>query len=540
MPDLAGAVCLDDRTLIGPLSLIVGPPLLIGLVAMLALARRGRVLPPAALNLASLLAAACSLAGSLALAADPQYFQTARCLAVPLVPLRVDALSVYFILMINIVAFVAAWSSWGFLSTAQDQADPAPGPATRLYRNPLLFHMLVNWFHVTMLVVTIADNLIMLWTAVEATTLASTLLISYQNRPSSWEAAWKYLILTSTGIIFALLGTMFLAHASGDIPLNYSDLLANITTLQAQAHRPFVLLSFLFILVGYGTKAGLIPTQTWLPDGHGEAPAPISALLSGVLLKCALLGILRFYVITVTALPELGLFTAWVLAGVGLGSLLLATPFILKENRFKRVLAYHSLEHMGIIVFGLGVGSPIAVFGALLHMLNHAITKSLMFLAFGHAQAQYDRHAPPAAPGGVTGVLQSMPLTGVLLGLGGLALVGMPPFNIFLSEVLILWGAIEQAGNLFAEGKQGAGVAAVAGIALFLLATVLIFYGMVRHLARIVLNDTPLRHIQGGFWRDQLPLAMLGGLVLVFGLTVLPPLAALLRLCIAVLGPTIR
>lgn len=149
-------------------------------------------------------------------------------------------------------------------------------------------------------------------------------------------------------------------------------------------------LAFLFIVVGYGTKAGFAPMHTWLPDGHAEAPAPISALLSGVLLKSALYAILRFYTIANACIGD-RTYTSAILLGAGVVSLVLAAPLILKEqNPFKRVLAYHSLEHMGIITFGVGIGAPLALFGALLHTFNHATTKSLMFLAFGNIMRRYE------------------------------------------------------------------------------------------------------------------------------------------------------
>ena len=365
----------------------------------------------------------------------------------------IDDLSVYFVLLVNIIAFFASWSSIRYLEGYRPIS---------LWQSPILFHTLINLFHFTMLIVPLANNLIVLWIAIEATTLVSAMLVGFQNKKESWEAAWKYLIITSTGIIFALLGTMFLANAAKSLVgspevlsnpnsvMNWTFLLAHAPELASSSD--FVKLSFLFILVGYGTKAGLAPMHTWLPDGHGEAPAPISALLSGVLLKSALYAILRFYTITNAVLPD-ATFTSTTLLGSGLLSLIIATPFILKEkNRFKRVLAYHSLEHMGIITFGIGIGGPIALFGALLHVLNHAITKTLMFLSFGNVMRQYEKVGIEQAD--ITGVLRSMPVTGAIMTLGGLALVGTPPFNIFMSEFIILWGALSGTRNLRAASMD--------------------------------------------------------------------------------------
>ena len=540
-----------------PLFLVViGVPLLVGVGAGLFLllpAAQPRLPSIQLFNGLSIGAAAVSLAGSLGLMIGPPGASSGEFL---FVRYHVDALSIYFMLMINIVALAAAWSSWGFLryDAARGGAALAQPPA-RLYRNPFLFHMLINFFHVTMLLVTVVDNLVVLWVAIEATTLVSTLLISYQNRKSSWEAAWRYLILTSTGIIFALLGTMLLAVAIGTPDVNYSELLTTLrgpgATAPAGAEAPLVLLSFLFILIGYGTKAGLAPMQTWLPDGHGEAPAPISALLSGVLLKCALFGILRFYTITNLALgPAYQGFTPTILLGVGLGSLILAVPFILKENRFKRVLAYHSLEHMGIIVFGLGINVPLAVYGALLHVLNHAVTKALMFLAYGQVQQHYAgleqaTAAPPgtapAPPLVISGVLRSMPVTGSLLAIGGLALVGAPPFNIFLSEALIVAGAFIRVGQAVALPVTGpaawGGPLLAAATGLFLLTTVLIFFGLIRHLARLLLAAAPFPRQPERFRQNLVPLLLLAGLVVGFGLTIVPPVAGLLDAAVRLVLP---
>ncbi|MCA9923153.1 MAG: hypothetical protein KC421_12315, partial [Anaerolineales bacterium] len=276
--------------------------------------------------------------------------------------------------------------------------------------------------------------------------------------------------------------------------------------------------------------AGLAPTHTWLPDGHGEAPAPISALLSGVLLKSALYAILRFYTITNTVLGSAA-FTSLIMLTLGLVSLLLATPFILKKNRFKRVLAYHSLEHMGIITFGIGIGGPIALSGALLHSLNHAVTKALMFLSYGNVYRQYRQaHADPGTfdQTQITGVLRTMPVTGTIMILGGLALVGMPPFNIFMSEFIILWGAVTQYQNelITIPGWQ---LIVATAVTLFLLSTTLIFMGLVRHLSRLVLHKMePEPMLQERFFQDLSPLILLMGFVLLMGVWVMPPLSQLI------------
>ncbi|MBK8050831.1 MAG: hypothetical protein IPK16_29240 [Anaerolineales bacterium] len=236
--------------------------------------------------------------------------------------LLTDSLSIYFLFLVNVIALFASWNQ-----VVANQLTP----------RPLFFNILVNLFHFTMLLVPVVDNLVFLWIAVEATTLVSTLLVSILDKRNSWEAAWKYLLVTSTGIIFGLFGTMFLANAAqtlvpelgagGDLNrlLDWSYLIgpdASGAPRALQLPTDLVELSFLFVLVGYGTKAGFAPMHTWLPDGHGEAPAPISALLSGVLLKSALYAILRFSTLTNAALGS-SQFTSSLLLGTGLVSLLL-------------------------------------------------------------------------------------------------------------------------------------------------------------------------------------------------------------------------
>jgi hydrogenase-4 component F len=449
------------------------------------------------------------------------------------VDIHIDALSLYFILIINMIAFIASWNTISYLGEKS--------PEERIQR-PTFFHSMFNLFHFTMLLVPMVDNLIVLWIAIELTTLSSTFLVGFRNKPASWEAAWKYLIVTSTGIILALLGTMFLANAlpKGLIPTGPSgeplNTIMNWTFLMevaSQLSPDFVKLSFLFILLGYGTKAGFAPLHTWLPDGHGEAPAPISALLSGVLLKAALYAILRFYTITNIAVPNGLIFTSTILLGSGLFSLMVAVPFILKKNRFKRVLAYSSLEHMGIITLGIGLGGPVALFGALLHIFNHAIIKTLMFLSYGNVLRQYEKSALESeefSENKITGVLRSMPITGTILTLGGLALAGTPPFNIFLSELIILWGALSRfwfPSNLAPAFPDWA---IVTTVGIFALSTTLIFYGLIRHLAKRVLHKMPNEHrLEEALWGDMLPLFTLLGLVTLMGLWIIPLLANLIN-----------
>lgn len=505
-------------------------PLLALLLAWASMPLRRIFEPPAgalgwATRLLSGLSLICSALVALASTSEPLEFTF-------VVDFYLDALSVYFLLLVNLVAFFASWYTVEYL-----HFDARHGE----HHNPAFFHLFFNAFHLTMLVVPMVDNLVILWVAIELTTLASTLLVRYRRRRGTLEAAWKYIILTTAGIVFALFGTILLTDAirpdtclkiaqefvgpqaaCSDLP---SSELLRWSRLAHEDVAGFldptlVTLSFLFVFIGYGTKAGFAPMHTWLPDGHGEAPSPVSALLSGVLLKSALYAILRFY--TITNLNQSGneIFTSSVLLFSGLFSLILATPFILKHNKFKRILAYHSLEHMGIISFGLGIGGELALFGALLHALNHALTKALMFLTFGFIRREYihQTNIPDLEERQITGVLRSMPISGLVLLVGGLGLVGSPPFNIFFSEFIILWAAFDRITPPHAEGQLPAGIYVLA-VAIFLITVTLIFGGLVAHLARLLLDRPPFRR-----GREDpltlLPLLVLVLMILIFGITV--------------------
>ncbi len=433
------------------------------------------------------------------------------------ISMYLDSLSIYFLLLVGLVTTMASFYIGPYLSCHHE------GKIAR----QALFYSLFNLFHLTMVLVPMVSNLVILWIGIELTTVTSTALLVVEGSRKHFEAAWKYIVITSTGIIFALLGTLFLAsaiqspgsaHHAGT--LHRSMAFPDLLLIAHGLSQPLVRLSFLFVLIGYGTKAGLAPMHTWLPDAHGEAAYPVSALLSGVLLKSALYVILRFLTITNASLGSTT-FTSTVMLIAGLMSLVVATPLILKRTRFKRTLAYHSLEHMGIITVGIGIGGPIALFGALLHVLNHGVTKSLMFLAYGNVQDSYPLRSTSAEAESVSepdgeedfvGVIRAMPKTGWMLALGGLALVGSPPFSIFLSEFIILWGGIYRV-------IHGSGGWLVASIAVFVTSITLIFGGLIRHLFRMLLGE-PRARAEKETVRRILPLILLLVLVIVLGVTV--------------------
>lgn len=295
-----------------------------------------------------------------------------------------------------------------------------------------VFYSLTYAFIFTMVLVVTTQNLGLMWIAIEATTLASAFLVGFYNNKKSIEAAWKYIIICSVGIAFALLGIVFLYFSSASIlpdekaGLNWLFLFNNVGSL----HGSILKISFIFILVGFGTKVGLVPMHTWLPDAHSQAPSPISALLSGVLLNSAMYGVIRVLILVNKNLGD-RIYTGRLLMAIGLLSIAAAALFILPQKDYKRLLAYSSIEHMGIIAFGLGIFTPLSLFGTLFHMINHAFTKSMLFLSSGNIYLKYNSREISK----VTGLLKTMPLTGVVFLLGLFAIAGTPPFSVFSSEL---------------------------------------------------------------------------------------------------------
>lgn len=382
-----------------------------------------------------------------------------------------DAFSAFIVLIVSIVGFVASLYSTGYMG---HEFEHNIIDMKRLKMYYVLFHS----FMFTMLLVGVTNNL-GLWIAIEMTTLVSALLMILYSRKSSVEAAWKYMIICTVGITFALFGTILTYYASVKI-LGESGEALNWTSLLAVADQfdPTIMkLAFIFILIGYGTKAGLAPMHTWLPDAHSEAPTPVSALLSGVLLNCAMYGIIRFYTIATKSIgTEFG---SNLLIVFGLLSIGISVPFILLQEDYKRLLAYSSVEHMGIVALGIGFGGVFGVFGAILHMFNHAMTKSFMFFGAGNVLLKHETKEIDK----VSGVVKSMPVTGTMLIIGGLAITGSPPFSIFISEFTIL-----AAG--FSQGH-------IVPSVLFLFFIITIFAGFFYHISRMAFG-TPQPGIKNG------------------------------------------
>ena len=345
--------------------------------------------------------------------------------------LRADALSAWMVLLIAVVSLAS--SLYAVRYFRRDLAEAVV--SERSFRE---FYVLTPLFATGMLLVVLANNLGVMWIALEGTALSSVLLVALYNRKTSLEAAWKYIVLGGLGLVLALFGTIFtyaaaIGKTTGEaLPsFNWSRLLAMAPHLDHHLIR----LAFIFALIGYGTKAGLAPMHTWLPDAHSEAPSPTSAMLSGVSLKIAVYGLLRFHILTTTCLGS-G-FSRGLLLGLGLFSMLLAGPFILVQKNLKRMLAYSSLEHVGLICVGVGMNAPLTVFGALLHMGYHALTKPVLFFAAGNIHQHY--HTLDFRRIG-SGVIGTMPVTALLLGLAAVAVTGLPPFGLFVSELTVIAG----------------------------------------------------------------------------------------------------
>jgi hydrogenase-4 component F len=338
----------------------------------------------------------------------------------------VDSLSAFFLVTVALVVTLAALGSYSYLRAEEERGELSP-LQVRLYGT--FFAV----FAALMLAALQTGNLGLLWVLVEASTLASAVLVALEARTTSLEAAWKYIIISSFGVTIALVGTLFVYYSaislrvSADQRLTWPTLFAHASVLQAPSLR----LAFLLVLVGYGTKVGLAPMHTWLPDAHSEAPSPASAMLSAALLNTGMYAIIRFQALTTA---ELGRYANHVLLVFGFASLAVGALFMIECENFKRLFAYSSIEHMGLIAVGLGFGGAIGVYGALLQTLNHAIGKSVLFLTSGEVVLRYrTRNASE-----VHGLLQLAPVTGLALLFGSLAILGSPPFGVFLSEFTIV------------------------------------------------------------------------------------------------------
>ena len=302
------------------------------------------------------------------------------------------------------------------------------------------FYALFSGFAFTILLSTVMNNAGLYWIAIELTTLVSTFLVGFERAAESIEAAWKYIVIVSAGISLALLGTV-LFYWSGSFVLGpvYDMTWDNLQFAAAKMNSSLVGLAYLLVLIGYGTKVGLAPMHSWLPDAHSESPAPVSAMLSGALLNGAMLGIIRYLAICdATGISHIA---RTVLVALGVLSLFVGALFIVRQDGIKRLMAYSSVEHMGVVALGFGFGGLFGVAGALYHMLNHSLNKSLMFFGAGNVMRSFGTKEIQE----IGGVWTRFPVQGSLWLAGAAAITGAPPFGLFLSELVILRAGLERA-----------------------------------------------------------------------------------------------
>jgi hydrogenase-4 component F len=389
-----------------------------------------------------------------------------------------DALSALVVLLTSFVSLVCSIYAVGYFRQDEKNGIFQEKEALHaLLAVPKLreYYSLTPLFVFSMVLVALANNLGILWVAIEGTTLASVFLVMFYGRETSLEAAWKYAIIGSVGLSMALFGTLLTYYSAHRVigpdtlaALNWSVLVENA----GQFDKPTMRLAFILILLGYGTKAGIAPRHTWKPDAYSEAPIPAAAMLAAGVLNCALYGLVRFYILTSKCMgPE---FASQLLIIFGLLSMAVAVPFILVQKNFRRMLAYSSIEHTGIMVLALGFGGPLGVLGMLLHMTFHSTTKPLLFFCAGNVQQRFKTDQFREAKGGL---IHSMPLTGAAFLMVTLAVTGVPPFSLFLSEFTIL-----RAG--FSRGRLMLPI-------LFIMFLVAIFSGFLIHITNLVLGPDP-------------------------------------------------
>ena len=416
----------------------------------------------------------------------------------------VDTFNVYLILLTAFVGMTTAWFSRPYMD---HEVDSGRVTAVRMR----FYHAMYQAFILSMLVALSTNNLGLLWVAMEAATLATVLLVSLYRTPEAVEAAWKYFVLCGVGIAQALFGTVLLNFAAEPVVQDKSQALLWSTLHGVAAHLdPTVMgLAFVFMMVGYGTKVGLVPLHNWLPDAHSEGPTPVSAVLSGLLLNVALYALVRLKVLVDLSLSGGGAaagphLAGQLMMGFGLLSFVAAGLFLHRQRDIKRLFSYSSIEHMGLMTFGFGLGGPLATFAALLHMTVHSLTKSAIFVTVGHAS----HIAGTQAMDKIRGLIATQPLVGWGLLLGTAAIAGFPPFGVFASEFLLLSATMKSIPWLTVPLLVGLGVA---------------FAGLFRHVQPMVFGDVPEGQVS--VRASMLPVVLHLILVLWLGLSIPGPLA---------------
>jgi len=378
----------------------------------------------------------------------------------------IDAFNVYLVALTAFVGFTTSIFSRPYMRHEVERGRLTDG-RLRLY------HSMYQGFQFAMLLALSTNNLGVLWVAMEAATLTTVLLVSLYRTPESIEAAWKYFILCGVGIAQALFGTVLVYFAAEQKLGGERDdtLLWTVLHANAAGLDPTVLsLAFVFLLVGYGTKVGLVPLHAWLPDAHSEGPTPMSAVLSGLLLNVALYALVRLKMLVDASLQTH--LAGYLMMGFGLVSFMVAGLFLHRQHDIKRMYSYSSIEHMGLMTYAFGLGGPLATFGALLHMTVHSLTKSAIFITVGHAC----QLAGTQRIDKIRGLIRTQPAIGWGLLIGTVAIAGFPPFGVFTSEFLLLTATMKSWPWLAVPLLVGFGVA---------------FAGLFRHLHPMVYGEPP-------------------------------------------------
>ena len=405
------------------IALVLGIPFAGGLLLALVGHRRWAPEANSAMSLATFCAAALLTAKVIAdgpmLALEEQFF--------------VDPFNVFLVALTAFVAFTTSLFSRPYMRIEEHHGRVN---AARLR----LYHSMYQLFTFTMLLCLLSNNVGILWVALEGATLSTVLLVSLYRTPASLEAAWKYFILCSVGIAQALFGVILLYFAAEKVlgPGGTALLWTHLYDVRGQLEPTVLSLAFVFLLVGFGTKVGLVPLHNWLPDAHAEGPTPVSAVLSGLLLNVGLYAVVRSKVLVDGALGHN--FSGELMMGFGLLSVVVAAFFLSRQKDIKRMFAYSSIEHMGLMTFAFGMGGPVAAFAGLLHMTVHSLTKSAIFFTVGHASQKTGTQNMED----IRGLIVTNPTIGWGLILGTVAILGLPPFGVFTSEFMVLTTAMRE------------------------------------------------------------------------------------------------
>ena len=408
--------------------------------------------------------------------------------------LFVDSLNILIIVALFFLLFCVAIYSIGYMQ--KEQFHGLEGKRVKV------FYFWMNLFIFCMSVVLFSNNFGIIWIAIEGTTLSTTFLIGFYNTKESVKASWQYIIICSFGIALGLFGivtlyfTTYSQLGEGMLSLNWT----NIMQIAHGINPALLKIAFVFFLVGFGTKAGLAPMHSWLPDAHSQSPTPISALMSGVLLSSAFYVILRLKAIA----NKTGLdgFTNHLFLIIGMLSIFIAAIAIIRQNDYKRLLAYSSMEHMGLIAFAFGIGNRLGIFAGLLHMINHVFAKGLMFSSVGSILVNF--HTRDIFS--IKGLYKSMPLTAIFVTLGVLGITGIPPFNIFVSEFFIVTAAFQE-GMYFQ-------------IVFVLVLLVVIFGGFLYFFSSMLMGESnDANDVKKEDYRMLFPMALLVLVMLYFGVT---------------------